>query len=142
MAQNKLSLVCASAILSSARRSAVLPGLTKKSISLRTEALQKGPRPRQTSIRRGNSDSTWSSDVGHYFENCFEKKVKNKFYKTGPSRPGFFSLGAFQQWSQNCCGPSVFSGIKLCNYTGGPIQLYRPCTIRYIGVSNALCFCL
>ena len=96
----------ASTILSSARRSAELPYITKKSIRQQTEAPQKDLRPRQTSIRRDESNSALTIFSGQHLESYFENTGQNDFYKNSQNRFGFSLPRAFQWWSRNCRSPS------------------------------------
>ena len=67
MFHTKLLLERARVKLSSACKSALLPGTNKKSICQQTEAPQKGLRPRQTSIQPGESKSAGYLFVGAMF---------------------------------------------------------------------------
>ena len=78
-----------------------------KSICHQSKGPQKGLRPRQTSIQRGESKSSgFCFYWGHLFA-CFKnKRAKNDHRKIEPWRSGFSSPRACQWWSQNCRSPS------------------------------------
>ena len=118
----KLLLVHMSTILSSVRKSAWLPQLTKKSICRRTEAPQKHLRPwhKHRSIRRGKSGFSWSSDVWTIFINLFWKIGQNRSHKIGPSKSGVSLPRALQWLSQICRSPCVLlaSWFFVCLYYG------------------------
>ena len=99
-----LSLVRASTILSSARRS-----LTKKSIAGQTKALGTSEGS-ETSADEYSTRRIWFCFDYFSLDSIWKfilKKVKNKFYKSIQSRFGFSSPRAFRRWSQNCCSPCV-----------------------------------
>ena len=83
MFHTKLLLERARVKLSSACKSALLPGTNKKSICQQTEAPQKGLRPRQTSIWRGKSKSAGYMFVGAKFSLLLKirgQKYHSKIY--------------------------------------------------------------
>ena len=123
MFRAKLSLVRASTILSSARRSARLPWLTKKQLPDEPRHLRRISDFGRRVFDEANPILLWRFFSGQYLKSYFEKEVKNEFYKDIQSRFGFSLPRAFRMWSLKSRSPYNFSGnCFLCVFTWGPIQ--------------------
>ena len=126
LARTKLSLVRASTILSSARRPAGLPYITKKIIPGRTEAPQKGLRPLNKSIRGGKSDSFGYVFVRILFGKLFWK-MRSKFDHIKITQKIWILLAeSFSTVVSELSYTAllVCPGIDFLCVSTGPIQLY------------------
>ena len=110
MFPTKLSLVYEITILSSARRSAWLPWLTKQIICHWFEAPQKGLRPLNKSVWRGESESAWSSDVRTLFGKLFWKKRSKWLLQNWTKQIWIFLVESFPMVVSELSWPFWFAG--------------------------------